>query len=165
MKATQDAGDPNDRVSAVSCFNGNINSRFPRSVKSQWDQFDVPLIADLRFVENGRDAEKELNPNEPGYLWIVEPADSITPGNQQAYAVMEQKFKGVEKQAVTDAYSNETTCTIKVEVIFPSYKDFENNVIDFNNVKHPNEKKDLPCGYKNTYKSKLKKWTNRKFNE
>jgi RHS repeat-associated protein len=60
-----------DRVSAVSCFNGDINNRFPRSIKSARDQFNSIMTPDYfeNFNAVNRITERIWNPEEPGFLW------------------------------------------------------------------------------------------------
>jgi RHS repeat-associated protein len=171
-----------DRVSAVSCFNGDINSRFPRSIRSQLDQFDDINIWP-NFYASSSDDDLIPNPKEPGFLWINSPR-VVFPGTKgavkraglswlfngpdEAYPLMEQKIKGAEKQAETDANDyakggKDNVCTIKVKVTCLTYIDVSATTIDFFKVPIPSGKQN-PCTYENTYSSKRKSWKTTKFN-
>jgi RHS repeat-associated protein len=177
-----------DRVSALSCFNGNINSRFPRSIKSARDQFDDISIPDSFIIFNSLNGKsnKVWNPAEPGFLWRKAPViiapwhPSMTKihgykiwkytGEDEAYLLIDQKIRDAENQAERDLVQfkqDKKPCSIKLQVICPDVPSSRSNpTIDFRAMIAP-AGKDSPCGYENTYKyyKRGSKWSKKKFNE
>jgi RHS repeat-associated protein len=172
-----------DRVSAVSCFNGNINQRYERSIKSSGDQFDDVSITDYINYFVLQNPAKIWNRREPGFLWINEPiqrkliADSFKhedwshTGKPEAYNLAEEKIRDVENQAEKDIeeFQNmpdrNAPCKLVVKVFCPASPRFTDSSIDFHRVTPP-AGKSFPCGYVNTVKFKNGKatWEKSKFN-
>ena len=169
------------RVSAVSCFNGNINSRFSRSIKSNLDQFDDKAIPNS--------IGGVANPEEPGFLWIDAPRQAtitelankdskvtkigdkywVYDGADEAYPLMDQKIHDAEDQAEKDAEEylekgDNKVCSITIKVSALSYIDIGLGTLDFTKVLIPPGKEQFN-GYENTYNFDRRKWRKKRFNQ
>ncbi|CAN5839374.1 hypothetical protein BH11VER1_BH11VER1_35680 [soil metagenome] len=133
-----------DRCTAVGCFNGNINDRFPTSVKGGGNRRRDPRVPDYYsdYYDGDRDVTRPAwNPNQPGYL----PQD-------EAYDALESKIEAAKQQAVADCKDKETCCksiTIKVNCM-------EGSPINFSNLM--GRDKPVLCGKTYTLDCKSGTW-------
>ena len=102
---------PCDRITAVSCFSGDINRRMQGAVQYEGQRYDdpnVPNYIPVPTTDPARENPWHTNPDEPGYL----------PGDKRAYDSLKSAIEAAKSKADEDCADEKKCCrsvTITVE--------------------------------------------------